>query len=180
MENVNSTPKNAFQSGLIIGLISVVLTFVYYFIDSEILMSWKSSIPSLIISFGLLVYFGIQHRKSLGGFMSFGKAFNFSFITLLVYGLISSLGLLLLLTVVDPSLPAVLANAGTEMMVTNMEKITGSSLSVDQVDEMRKGMIDAYTPAGILKSFGGMTIGYAVLALIFGAILKRNDPSLDF
>jgi hypothetical protein len=179
MENVNSTPKSAIQAGLILGLVSVVLTFVFYFIDAELLTSWKFSVPSLIITVGLLYYFGKQHRDSLGGFMSFGKAFNFSFITLIVSGLIGTIGLYLLMNVVDPNLPSVLADTLAETMVSTFEKI-GQTMTVEQIEEMRQGMLDAYSPFGLFKSFGISLLMYAVFALILGAILKKNDPSLDY
>ncbi len=179
MENVNSTSKPAVQAGVILGLVSVVLTFVFYFINAELLTSWKYSVPSLILSLALLFYFGKQFRNAEGGFLSFGKAFNFSFIVLIVSSLISTIGLFLLMNVVDPNLPSVLADTMSETMVETMEKF-GQSMPSDQIDEMRQGMLDAYSPFGLLKSFGITLLGSAIIALIFGAILKKSDPSLDY
>jgi hypothetical protein len=179
MENVNSTSKSAIQAGAILGLVSVVLTFVFYFVDAELLTSWKYSVPSLVISLGLLFYFGRQFRNVEGGFLSFGKAFNFSFIALVVSTLISTIGLFLLMNVVDPNLPTVLADTMAETMVDTMEKF-GQNMTVDQIEEMKKGMLDAYTPFGMLKAFGINLFLSAIFALILGAILKKNDPSLDY
>lgn len=110
MENENTPFKAGLNSGLILGLISVVLSYVIYFVDPSLLAAWYVGIGIMVLFIALIVYFGIQYRTSIGGYMAFGAAFNFSFITLLVAGIIGLVGNILLFTVVDPALPNVLVD----------------------------------------------------------------------
>jgi hypothetical protein len=181
MENVDSPSKAGLNTGLILGLISVVLTFLIYFIDSGLLVTWYIGIGMLVLYIGLIIYFGMQYRNSIGGYMSFGSAFNFAFITLVVSGIITVLGNILLYTVVDPALPKVLADAQMESQMALLDRFgAGESFSSEQIDEMRTGIESAYTPLGQLKGFGFLLIGYAIIALIIGAVLKKRDKSLEF
>ncbi|MDO9553785.1 DUF4199 domain-containing protein [Rhodonellum sp.] len=181
MENENTPFKAGLNSGLILGLISVVLTYVIYFVDSSLLAAWYVGIGIFVLFIGLIIYFGIQYRNSIGGYMPFGAAFNFSFITLVVAGIIGVLANILLFTVVDPALPNVLVDAQMETQMAMLDKFgAGDSISSEQLDEMRTNLQNAYTPFGQLKGFGFLLIGYAIFALILGAILKKRDKSLDF
>lgn len=181
MENENTPFKAGLNSGLILGLISVVLSYVIYFVEPSLLAAWYVGIGILVLFVALIVYFGIQYRTSIGGYMAFGAAFNFSFITLLVAGIIGLVGNILLFTVVDPALPNVLVDAQIETQMAMLDKLgAGDSISSEQLDEMRTNLQSAYTPFGQLKGFGFLLIGYAIFALILGAILKKRDKSLDF
>jgi hypothetical protein len=181
MEDQETPFKAGLNAGVILGILSVVITFIVYFIDPAMLVSGTYAITLLVIFFGVLIYLGIQYRKSLGGFMEFGPAFNFSFIALIVAGLISQVGTALLYNVVDPALPGVLVEQTLENTVAMMEKFgAADAISSDQLDEMRESTAANFTMMGQIKSFGIALIVYAVISLILGAILKRRDKSLDY
>lgn len=181
MENQESPFKAGLNSGVILGVLSVVITFVVYFINPVTLVSGMFGIIVLIVFFAVLIYLGIQYRKSLGGFMEFGPAFNFSFIALVVAGLISQVGSALLYNVVDPALPGVLTEQTLENTVAMMEKFgAADALSSDQLDKMRADTAANFTFMGQVKTFGIALIVYAIIALILGAILKKRDKSLDY
>jgi hypothetical protein len=180
MENEKKPFKAGLNSGLIIGLISVVITFLIYFINSSLLVTWYIGIGLLVLYIGLIIFFGKQYRESIGGYMTFGNAFNFCFITLVVSGVIGVLGNLLLYTVIDPALPEVLANTQMENQMAMLDSFgAGDAISTEQMDEMRSGIEEAYTPAGQLKGFGFLLIGYAIISLILGAVLRKKDKSLE-
>jgi len=113
--------------------------------------------------------------------MEFGPAFNFSFIALVVAGLISQIGTALLYNVVDPALPGVLVEQTLENTMAMMEKIgAADAMSSDQIDEMRENAAAGFTPMGQIKAFGIGLIFYAIISLILGAIIKKRDKSLDY
>lgn len=181
-EQAQSPFQAAIKPGITIGLVSLVLTYLAYFIDSSLLTKWWFGLIALVIFFVLIIYFGKQYRTELGGFMSFGTAFNFSFITMIVSGLITLIGQILLYQVIDPSLPAVLADLTFETTLKTMESFGADpdSLSPEQLEEMRQSSASNFTFAGQLKGFGFGLIAYAIIALILGAILKKRDKSLDY
>jgi len=181
MENQETPFKAGLNAGVILGILSVVITFIVYFINPSMLVSGTFAITLLVVFFGLLIYLGIQYRKSLGGFMEFGPAFNFSFIALIVAGLISQVGNGLLYHVVDPALPGVLVEESLENTVAMMEKLgMADAISSDQLDEMRESTAANFTMMGQIKSFGIALIIYAIISLILGAIIKKRDKSLDY
>ena len=181
MENQESPFKAGLNSGLILGFISVVITYILYFIDPTLLVAWYVGIGILVLYFGLIIYFGGQYRTSIGGFMTFGTAFNFAFVAMVVSGIISMLGSLLLYNVVDPALPGVLIESQMETQMAMLERFgAADAMTSEQIDEIRSGLENGYTITGQIKAFGFLLIAYAILALILGAILKKRDKSLDY
>ena len=182
MEEHQSPFQAAIKPGITMGLVSLAVTFIAYFIDSTLLASGLFGLVALVIFFGLIIYFGREYRNELGGYMTFGTAFNFSFISIFISGIISLIGQLLLFHLVDPELPGVLADAAFNSSIEMMEKFGASadSLPPDQLDKMREDMKGSFTIFGQIKSFGIGIIFYAIIALILGAILKKKDKSLEF
>jgi hypothetical protein len=181
-DQAQSPIQSAVRPGIILGLVSLVLTYVAYFIDSSYLASGYFGLVALVLFFALIIYFGKEYRNELGGFMTFGAAFNFSFFAILISGLIGLIGSLLLFHVIDPSLPQVLGEITFESQLEMMEKFGASpdSLAPEVLDDMREASASNFTLLGQLKGFGFGLIAYAIIALILGAILKKKDKSLDF
>ena len=181
-DQAQSPIQSAVRPGIILGLVSLVLTYVAYFIDSSYLASGYFGLVALVLFFGLIIYFGKEYRNELGGFMTFGVAFNFSFFAILISGVIGLIGSILLFHVIDPSLPQVLGDITFESQLEMMENFGASpdSLAPEVLDEMREASAYNFTLMGQLKGFGIGLIAYAIIALILGAILKKRDKSLDF
>jgi hypothetical protein len=182
MEEQESPFQASVKPGLTIGLVSLVLTYVAYFIDSSLLASGWFGLVALVVFFVLIIYFGKQYRSDLGGFMSFGTAFNFSFITMIISGLVTLVGQILLFHVIDPSLPQVLGELSFETSLSMMESFgqNPDALAPEMLDEMKANAESNFTLAGQLKNFGFGLIAYAIIALILAAILKKRDKSLEF
>jgi len=183
MEESAQTPfQAAIKPGLTIGLAALAITYVAYFINSSLLASGWFGLVALVIFFVLIIYFGRQYRTELGGFMNFGTAFNFSFIAMIISGLVSLVGQILLFHVIDPDLPQVLGDLTFENSLSMMESFGANpdALSPQQLEEMRESTSSQFTLPGQLKGFGFGLIAYAIIALILGAILKKRDKSLDY
>ena len=181
-EQAPSPILSAVKPGIIIGLVSMVITYVAYFIDVALLASLVYFISILVLFFGLIIFFGIDFRKESGGFLAFGQAFTFSYFTMLISGFVSILGNIILFQLVDPDLPKVLGEITFESQLNAMERfgVGVDSIPPDQLKEMEKNSSFGFTLLGQLISFGVSFFYYAVLALILGAILKKRDKSLDF
>jgi hypothetical protein len=181
-EQALSPIQSAVKPGLTIGLVTLVLSYLAYFIDSSYLASGYFGLVVLVLFFALIIFFGKEYRKELGGFMSFGAAFNFSFFAILISGVIGLIGNMLLFQVIDPSLPQVLGDLTFESQLEMMGKFGANpdSLAPEVLDEMRQASASNFTLVGQLKAFGFGLIAYAIIALILGAILKKRDKSLDF
>lgn len=182
MEKRQSPFQAAIQPGLTIGLVTVAYTFLAYFIDSSLLASAWFGLVAIILFFVLIIYFGKQYRSELGGFMSFGTAFNFSFITMVISGLVGMIGQLILFQLVDPSLVDVLTESTLKSTIDMMESFGQDPDAMDPaiLEKIRTDTAANYTVFGQIRNFGIALIIYAIIALILGAILKKRDKSLDY
>lgn len=180
METTATPTQAAIKAGLITGLIQLVITFVCYFIDYELLGASWLNISLFVLYSGLIIYFGFQYRAELGGFMNFGTAFQFSFVALIVVLVINTFGSILLFQVLDPSLGEKITDLTMERTLDMMDSFGAGDIPSEQLDEMRNGMLEGFSGWGLIKGAGFMLIVYAILALILGAIIKKRDKSLDY
>lgn len=172
--------KHAIKSGVILGVISVVITLLVYLINVNLFAAWWYFIIPLVISLTLVSYFGIKFRDENGGYMTFGKAWVYSFITFLVAGVISLLFQILLYTVIDPEIPGILIKAQME----NQEAILSNfGMPEDQMEEAlegaRESIENSMTVGGMIQGFLILLIIYAIGALITGAIIKKKEPEFE-
>jgi len=176
-----SPVQSAIKAGVVVGLVSLAIYYIAYFIDVGILISSWVGFFMIGISLAFIIYFGTDYRKDLGGIMSFGVAFQFVFLTFVISGLITTLGYILLFQVIDPALPGILADAQLESAMALMDRFgAGNQITSDQMAEMRTGFEESRSLIGMVNAFGISLVVYAVLALILGAIIKRRDKSLDY
>lgn len=171
--------NHAIKSGVMLSVISIVLTLLIYIVSPATLASmWMMLFFLFFIA--LVSYFGIQHRKEIGGYMAFGKAWVYSMQLLVVAGIIMTGFNILLYNVIDPELPAILADQAVENAESMMSRF---GMPEDQMDEAlektRTDTLDRFTAMGSIKGFLWGLIFYAILALITGAIIKKNEPELE-
>ena len=108
MEKQKFPCQAAIKPSLTIGLVSLAFTFVAYFIDATLLGVAWFVLVAIVVFFVLMIYFGKEYRNELGGFMSFGTAFNFSFIEIVISVLEGLIRQILFCQVIDPSFAGVL------------------------------------------------------------------------
>ena len=72
--------QHAAKWGSILGGVSIVLTVIAYAADYTILADWKFGIFVLVLLLGATIYAGINYRNEIGGFVSYGKAFQHGFV----------------------------------------------------------------------------------------------------
>lgn len=175
----NTLVKHAIRFGAIIGGVSVVLTLLLYAIDYSLLADWKIGLFFLALFIGLVIYGGINYRNQIGGFISYGKAFQHGYIALIAGGIIGTIFSLLLYTVIDPDLPQKLSDAAIEQSEAMMR---GFGMPEDQLetqlDKMREEMPARFSPVGILKQFGWGLLINAIIVAITSIFVKRKEPEI--
>lgn len=79
MEKVSSA-RIALKSGLIYGIVSIVVALVSY--NTDLWKNWIVSFLVTVILFFGVMYFSLSEFKSLnGGFMTFGRGFGLGMLT---------------------------------------------------------------------------------------------------
>ena len=169
------------KGGLILAGVSILLTMLTYVIDVSLMVEWWFGIVSLLISMGLLIYLGINYRNDIGGILSYGGAFKFSFLVFLVSYFIGIIFQIALYTIIDPELPEVIKQLTIEKTIETMEAWGMSDEAVVDaaIIGVEDGIDEATTPMGMIKS---APLGIFFL-LFFSAIaaifIKRNPPVSD-
>lgn len=169
--------NNAIKNGLILGGISVVMVLLIYVIDYTILVQMKMLLFTFLISVGYAVYAGIGYRKEIGGYISFGKAYQHGFFMFIASSVVYTLFTFLLYYVIDPELPAKLTEAS---LANTEEMMRGFGMAEDQLEEAmekaREASANQFSPAKMALGLVFGVIAGAIFALISGAIVKKNQP----
>ena len=147
--------KPALIYGLILGLVSVFISLVFYFIGMAT-VNWTNWINMLVVLV-LLVYLMIQYRNvHLGGYASFGQIFVMVLVSAgIIATIISAIYQYLLFTVIDPGLLDQVRIVAEEKIMSNSR--IPESMYDDILERMEKRM----------------NVGYMIkMALIFGPVVN--------
>jgi hypothetical protein len=177
--DTTSLYKNAARNGAILGGIGIALTTVFYVVDPSLLVDWKVGILFILIFIGWVIYAGITYRKEVGGYLSYGKAFQHGYVLLITGGILTTIFSIVLYNVIDPSLPQTLADISVEK---TGEMLAGFGTPQDKIDEqletMRVEMPARFGVVGLLKQFGWGILINAVISVITALFVRKNQPEL--
>jgi uncharacterized integral membrane protein len=184
MENSSTTEQptllqHAFRWALITAGVSITYTMLLYIIDYTLMVQLKMLFIALAVYFGITIYAGVDYRKSIGGFLPYGKAFQHGFIILAVSGLFASLFNLLLYFVIDPELPQKLVDASLENTRAMMESFGAPEESMDEaMEKARESSAKQFTVAGMAMGYIWIAVFSAIMALISSLFVRRNQPEV--
>ncbi|MEO9806319.1 MAG: DUF4199 domain-containing protein [Reichenbachiella sp.] len=176
--NSSSAP---IKSGLILGLIGIIIMMLVYVIDISLLTNLFFGLSMMVVSVVLLVIFGKKYRDNeLEGYLEFGPAFKFVFIASLVSMILSGVFQILLYTVIDPELPEILIEGTLQNTEELLESFGTPAEDIDKaLEETEKSMEGQFTVKGILSGSYIWLILSVVYALIAGAIIKKSRPEFE-
>jgi hypothetical protein len=178
--NETSQPSlinHAVKFGAILAAITIVIVLLIYAIDYTLMAGFTFLLIALVVGIGFTIYSGINYRNSIGGYMPYGKAYLHGLLILAVSGLISTLFNIVLYKVIDPELAQNLSDA----IITNTEESMANwgapQESIDEtISKMRDEMPNNFTVGGLLWGYCKALIWYAILALITGLVVRKNQP----
>jgi len=173
--------KLGVRYGLLIGAISIVLSVVFRIIDPLMMFTnlWIQLLNG-IIGITLVVVLGIEIRKAVGGYWSFGEAFRglmtmsvFILILTILYGFI-------LFKFIDPDMPTKINDASETVMSQRLAKMGMDQEKIDQTTKMfENGEFKAKllpTFKNEATAFGFGLLFYVILNLIIAACIKKQRP----
>ena len=168
------------KGGLILAGVSILLTMLTYVIDVSLMVEWWFGVVSLLISMGLLIYLGINYRNDIGGILSYGDAFKFSFLVFFVSYVVGIIFQIALYTVIDPELPETMKQLTVEKTVEMMEGFGMSDEALDAaIIGVEDGIDEATTPMGMIKSSPWGILFLLFFSAIAAIFIKRNPPVSD-
>ncbi|MFT4525152.1 MAG: hypothetical protein ACI85F_001305, partial [Bacteroidia bacterium] len=128
----NPIYNEAGKAGLIMGLVTIVITTIAYAIDYTIManMSYGFGIMALLLA--MIIYFYVNWRKERGGYVSFKEAYMFGLLTMIMSGVINLMYTAVLYGIIDPELPNKLFDAVVESTVRMMESFGLPDSEIDK------------------------------------------------
>ena len=159
------------------GLISAGVGIIFQLISSLLGMSTMTFVISFI-GMGIGIYIIALAVKAdrdgqLGGYASFKRVFLVAFAVILLSALITQVFNYLYMNFLNPSA----ADAALEVSRSMLEKL---GMAEEQIEEaMEKAAADLKSPMNIPKSLIGIGIIGAIIAAIYGAIMKKERPMFN-
>jgi Protein of unknown function (DUF4199) len=170
MEEKSLFWKNSLKHGLIVGLVIIIYSVLLYVFDLNLIQALGYVVYVIFIA-GFFLGTKAFRDNNLNGNISYGRAFGYSIVILLIGSIIYSIYSYFLVAVIDPDLI-------DKMLALGEEKMLQQGMSDDQI-EMAQSMQKKFMSPGIMSVigfFGLMFIG-TILALITSAIVKKDgDP----
>lgn len=146
-------------------------------VDYTLMVQLKFLFVSLLIYMGMAIYAGMDYRKSVGGFLGYGKAFQHGLVAFAISGLVSTLFGLVLYNVIDSELPQKLVDASVENARAMMEQFGAPEDSIEQgLEKARADTADRFTILGQAKGYIWIVVVSAIMSLITSLFVKKNQP----
>lgn len=182
METKNSLFISALKSGLIIGVVSIVVFVIMYVADIKpigMMMPFVIMLVGLAINIAILVILFKKYRTEIGGFISFRNAFLYCFIALVTASVISTVFTLLFIQFIEPEYYKNIMEA----QKTYMENYLSGKVSEEQMAQTLDKLDAQTSEMGSMKStliglLSSVVVG-GIIALIVGAIMKKNPDVFD-
>lgn len=167
--------KNGINYGIILGVISILITASIYSIDLKLFTNIWIGIGGIILFLIIGVILVSKTKKQLNGFITFKEAFTVYFMAAAIGATMSVLFNILLFNVIDPDAKAIINEHAIEYAVTLMKKFNTPTEAITKaVKDMQQN--DNYSATNLLK---GLVFNF-VIAAIVGSILAlifRNKQS---
>jgi hypothetical protein len=182
METKNSLFNSALKSGLILGAISIVVFLIMYVADIKpvgIMMPILIMLVALAISIIILVVLFKKYRTEIGGFISFRNAFLYCFLTLLIASFVSTLFTLIFIKLIEPDYYKNIMEAQKIWMENYLAGKMSEEKIAEQLDKLDVQAASAGSITTTLKNFLIGSVVNGIIALIVGAIMKKNPDVFE-
>ncbi len=171
--------KSAATNGLILGVLSFVLSLMVYYVSPSSMGSTSFGLGMIVLSLVLYVVFTIDLRKKIGGFWSFKEALKGIFLMMFIAGLVDALLKGVFYKFIEPDAYAKISGYVIDNLNHTYENMGMSQDQIDPIIEKVKESLKGQFNPGIvdfLKTLGILAIIEFICALIFAAIFKKEQP----
>lgn len=182
METKNSLFSSALKTGLIIGVVSIVVFLILYVGDIKpvgIMLPILIGLSSIAISIILLVVYFKKYRTSIGGFISFRDTFLYCFIALSVSVILYQFINYFFIMLVDPEYNKNIMDAQKTWMENYLAGKMPDEQIAEQLDKLDEQAAKMGTFSALIKTSLISIIVSGIIALIVGAIMKKKPEMFE-
>lgn len=168
--------KNGLSFGVVIGLLSIVISTIMYLIDITLFTKWWLGILIFFLNLILGIVAVSKAKKAMGGYISFKEAFTTYFIAMAIGALIGSVFMSILFNVIDPGAKVIIMDSVKEMTVNMMQGIGAKTEDIKKTIEQLEAT-DNFSVASQVKSYFWGLLFYIIIGLIVAAVMKKENPN---
>ena len=165
--------KNGITFGVIIGVVSALITTAIYTIDLNLFTSWWIGVLSILTYLVLGIVLLSKTKKELNNVFSFKDAFTTYFIAILIGILISTLFNIVLFNVIDPSAKDTLNELMIKYTVNMLQKFgTPASAINEAIAKLKEN--NPYSTFELIKGSVFSIVFSSIFGLILAAFFKSK------
>jgi hypothetical protein len=182
MEPKNSLFSSALKSGLIIGVVSIVVFIIMYVADYKpvgIMKPILLMLVSVAISITILIVLFKKYRTEAGGFISFRDAFLYCLVALVTGTVLSTIFTVLFIQLIEPDYYKNIMEAQKAWMENYLSGKVSDEQMTQTLDKIDEQAADMGSIKSTLKNLLGGVIINGIIALIVGAIMKKKPDVFD-
>ena len=166
--------RNGITFGVLIGIVSSLITATIYAIDLNLFSSWWIGITSIIVYLILGIVLLSKTKKEVKTVFTFKDAFTTYFIAAVIGILISTLFNVLLFNVIDPSAKDKLLEITMKITANMMQKFgTPASVINEAIAKLKE--TNPYSTIELLKGSIFSIIFSSIFGLILAAFFKTRS-----
>jgi hypothetical protein len=165
----------AVKYGSYLALLNIAYLLYAYLLDMTIFTTTWPGIILFFCGIGFGVFAVGKFKQSNDGYASFKEAFSAYILTAIVATIVGTAFTVLLFTIIDPQFAV---DAMDMIVEVTLERFESSGMSDEQIDQIIS-RIEGSNPFGFggqLKSAAFSVMFNAIIALIVGAAMKKNNP----
>lgn len=184
MDNSTSTNNeitiwfhDAIKKGLVLGMIHILVFLVLFVLAPSKVTGFAYLTFVIIFNLGYVIYFGIQWRREVGGYIEYGEAFRYLFVLFLANGVLQ-IAFTLVMVLANPTYPETMAQSQFDTSIYWAERFGAPPAAIEKMQE-DFNMEDAKKNMGFRSVWMGLIIGpivYAISCSILALIVRKNRP----
>lgn len=173
MENQKASIKKiAMNYGLILGLLTIVVSVLAYVTNHHLDRPWWVTVLSMGVMIWAIVYGLKTYKNENDGFMTLTEALKVGLAISLIAGIIGAVFNYIFVTIIEPDFVNQIMEMTQQQMIEQNPDMTDAQM------EMALGMTEKFMSPGIMSAMAIiMTLFFGfITALIAGLVMKQNKP----
>lgn len=166
--------RNGITFGVLVGILSSLITASIYAIDLNFFVSWWVGVLSIMIYLVLGIVLLTKTKKELKGIFPFKEAFTTYFICAVIAILIGTAFNILLFNFIDPSAQDTLKEITLKNTITMMEKFNSPPAAINDVISKMKDS-NPFSTIELLKGSVSSIVFSSIFGLIMAAFFKSKS-----
>ena len=166
------------KNGLILGSISIILLVSSYSIGVHFFLNDTWSIIKTFLPYLILIYFVIEYKKIVGGYISFKDTFTVTLGISFAGAFLSTFFSILLFNFIDPDFAVQLKDFTIEKLALQLDQLSESSsmytILENLIEQTQKEEI--YSITNQASSLFYSLFFHIIFSAIIAAFIKKNKP----